>query len=60
VSIQLALEITPKSSLSLPEVYHLVQLPPDIPPTITSKPVNAVSNDPRKHETFLGFGCHWL
>jgi len=60
VSIQLALETTPKSSLSLPEVFHLIPLPPDLPSTITSKLVNAVSNESCKHETFVGFGCHWL
>jgi len=60
VSIQPALETTPKSHLSLPEVYHLVQLPSDLPPTNDSKLAKAVSSYSRKRETLFGFGCHWL
>jgi len=60
VSIRLTLERSPKRSFSLPEVYHLIQLPPEFPPTSTSKPVEAVSNDPCKQAPLFGLGCHKL
>jgi len=60
VSIQLALETTPKSPLSLPEVFHLVRPPPDLPPTISSKLGERRLKNSYKYETLLGFGCHWL
>jgi hypothetical protein len=60
VSIQLTLEESPKRSSSLREVFHLVQSPPDLPPTDTSKLVTVVSNTTRKQVTLIGFGCHKL
>jgi hypothetical protein len=60
VSIRLTLRRSPNRSSSLPEVYHLVQSPPDLPPTFAGKPTNAVSNIPCKQKTFIGFGCHKL
>jgi hypothetical protein len=58
VSIRPTLRGSPQRSSSLPEVFHLVRSPPDLPPTATSKPVSAVSNTPCKQEMFFGFGCH--
>jgi len=60
VSIRLTLEESPKRPFSLPEVYHLVRLPPDLPPTPTSKLIGAVQKTTRKQVTFTGFGCHKL
>jgi hypothetical protein len=60
VSIRLTLERSPKRSFSLPEVYHLIQPPPEFPPTSTSKPADAVSSDSCKQAPLLGFGCHKL
>jgi len=58
VSIRPTLEGSPKRPLSLPEVFHLIQSPPDLPPTTTSKPAAVVSNNSRKQEPSSGFGCH--
>jgi hypothetical protein len=60
VSIRLTLRGSPKRASSLPEVYHLIQLPPDLPPTANSKLMTVVSNIPCKQVTFIGFGCHKL
>jgi hypothetical protein len=60
VSIRLTLKESPKRSSRLLEVFHLFQLPPELPPTESSKLETAVSNIRRKQPTFSGFGCHKL
>jgi hypothetical protein len=60
VSIRLTLRGSPKRASSLPEVFHLIRLPPGFPPALASKPANTISNAPCKQETFIGIGCHKL
>jgi hypothetical protein len=60
VSIRLTLKESPKRPSSLREVFHLIQSPPDLPPTDSSKLKTVVSNITCKQATLIGFGCHKL